>query len=134
MKKRILYIAWAFLYLLCAALGHSADPSATRQTVMTCLSVIFFIPGFWLLIDSFLRRDKKEIKRLFFISLASLAVTLVLLLANLLSVTGSETLGNVLYVMLIWLSSPMICSGYWFLSLFLWAILLFSAITLKKKL
>ena len=134
MKKRILYIAWGFLYLLCAALGHSVDPSPVRQTVMTCLSVIFFVPGFWLLILGWRSRDEKELKRLFFISLASLAVTLVLLLANLLSVTGSETIGNVLYVMLIWLSSPMICSGYWFLSLFLWAILLFSAITLKKKL
>lgn len=134
MKKRILYIAWAFLYLLCAALGHSADPSATRQMVMTGLSVIFFIPGFWLLIHSYLHRDEKELKRLFFISLASLTLTLVMLLANLLSVTGSEALGKALYVLLIWLSSPMICSGYWFMSLFLWAILLFSAITLKKKL
>lgn len=134
MKKRILYIAWGFLYLLCAALGHSADPSPLRQGIMTGFSLIFFVPGFWLLIDSCLRRDKKELNRLFFISLISLSVTLVMLLANLLSVTGSETLGNVLYVMLIWLSSPMICSGYWFGSLFVWAILLFSAITLKKRL
>ena len=134
MKKRILYLAWSFLYLLCAALGHSVNPSPTRQMVMTCLSVIFFIPGFWLLLDSWRCRDKKELRRLFFICLTSLAVTLVMLLANLLSVTGSETLGNVLYVMLIWLSSPMICSGYWFGSLFLWAILLFSTITCKKKL
>ncbi len=134
MKKRILYIAWLFLYLLCAALGHSVNPTAVRQTVMTCLSVIFFVPGFWLLIDSWLRRDKKGIRRLIFICLTSLSVTLVMLLANLLSVTGSETLGNVLFVMLIWLSSPMVCSGYWFLSLFLWAILLFSSITCKKKL
>lgn len=134
MKKRILYIAWGFLYLLCAALGHSADPSPVRQAVMTGFSVIFFIPGFWLLIHSYLRRDEKELKRLFFICLTSLCLTLVMLLANLLSVTGSESLGKVLYVLLIWLSSPMICSGYWFMSLFLWAILLFSAITLKKRL
>ena len=134
MKKRILYIAWAFLYLLCAALGHSVDPSPVRQTVMTGLSVIFFIPGFWLLILGWRSRDEKELKRLFFICLASLTLTLVMLLANLLSVTGSESLGKVLYVLLIWLSSPMICSGYWFGSLFVWAILLFSTITCKKKL
>lgn len=134
MKKRILYITWLWLYLLCAALGHNADPTATQQAAMTCLSVIFFVPGFWLLADGWKRRDKKDLSRLFFISLASLVLTALLLLANLLSVTGSEVLGNVLYVLLIWLSSPMICSGYWFLSLFLWAVLLFSAITCKKKL
>ncbi|MBR3979410.1 MAG: hypothetical protein IKJ94_07300 [Oscillospiraceae bacterium] len=134
MKKRILYIVWLWLYLLCAALGHTASPTATQQAAMTCLSVIFFIPGFWLLIDFCRRRDKKGLSCLFFISLASLALTFLLLLANLLSVTGPEALGNVLYVLLIWLSSPMVCSGYWFLSLFLWAILLFSAITCKKKL
>lgn len=134
MKKRILSITWLWLYLLCAALGHSVNPSPARQTVMTCLSVAFFIPGFWLLADSWRRRDKKDLNRLFIICLTSLGLTFALLLANLLSVTGSEALGNVLYVLLIWLSSPMVCSGYWFLSLFLWAVLLFSAITCKKKL
>ena len=134
MKKRILYIAWGFLYLLCAALGHSAEPSPLRQGIMTGFAALFFVPGFWLLLDSWRSRDTKELRRLIFISVASLALTFVMLLANLLSVTGSETLGKILYVLLIWLSSPMMCSGYWFASLFVWAILLFSAITLKKRL
>ena len=133
MKTRILYGIWLWLYLLCAALGHMKEPTQLQQAGMTALSVIFFVPGFWLLADAWKRKNKTACKVLFYISLGSLALTLCLLLANLLSISGSETLGNVMYVALIWLSSPMICSGYWFLSLFLWATLLFSAITCKKR-
>ena len=134
MKKTILLLIWGWLYLICAALGHATETTAAQQTAMTVLSVIFFIPGFWLLLDGWKRKKKQTCNLIFFISLGSLSLTLVMLLANVLSVTGSEILGNVMYVLLIWLSAPMVCSGYWFLSLFLWAILLFSSILCKKKL
>ena len=134
MKTRIIYGIWLWLYLLCAALGHAQDPTSGQQIAMTCLSVIFFLPGFYLLADGWHRKSKKACQMIFYISLSSLALTLIMLLANLLSVTGSTALGDVMYVMLIWLSAPMICSGYWFLSLFLWAVLLFSAYFCKKKL
>lgn len=134
MKKTILLFIWGWLYLICAALGHATEVTATQQTAMTVMSVLFFIPGFWLLLDGWKQRKKQTCNLVFYISLGSLSLTLVMLLANVLSVTGSETLGNVLYVLLIWLSSPMVCSGYWVLSLFLWATLLFSAIFCKKRL
>ena len=134
MKKRILYIVWLWLYLLCAALGHAKNPTAAQQVGMTSLAVIFFIPGFWLLVDSWKQKDKKTCTALFCISLGSLVLTVVMLLANLLAVTGSQALGDMLYVMLNWLSAPMFCSGYWVLSLFLWAVLLFSASFCKKRL
>ena len=134
MKTRILYGIWLWLYLLCAALGHIQNPTAGQQAALTCLSVIFFVPGFLLLLEGWKQKSKKACRLLFSISLSSLVLTAIMLLANLFSVTGSETLGDVMYVMLIWLSSPMICSGYWFLSLFLWATLLFSANLCKKKL
>lgn len=134
MKKTILLCIWGWLYLICAALGHAKEVTAAQQTAMTVLSVIFFIPGFWLLFDGWKQKKKATCSLVFYISLGSLILTFVMLIANLLSVTGSETLGNVMYEMLIWLSAPMICSGYWILSLFLWAILLFSAIACKKKL
>lgn len=134
MKQTILLLIWGWLYLICAALGHATDITATQQAAMTVLSVIFFLPGFWLLADGWKQKKKKTCQLVFLISLTSLCLTLALLLANLLSVTGSEALGNVLYVLLIWLSAPMICSGYWVLSLFLWATLLFASIFCKKKL
>ena len=59
---------------------------------------------------------------------------MVLLVANFLSALGSVTLGDVLYGMLVIVSSPMVCSGYWVLSLFLWACLLMSSLSQLKKL
>ena len=134
MKKTILLFIWGWLYLICAALGHATDVTAAQQTAMTILSVLFFLPGFLLLLDGWKKKKKGTCNLVFYISLGSLALTLVMLLLNVLSVTGSETLGNVMYELLIWLSSPMICCGYWFLSLFLWASLLFASISCKKKL
>lgn len=134
MKKIILLIIWGWLYLICAALGHATQITQAQQTARTILSVLFFIPGFWLLLDGWKKQEKKTCNLVFYISLGSLCLTLVMLLANLFSVTGSETLGNVMYVMLIWLSSPMVCCGYWALSLFLWASLLFSSVFCKKRL
>ncbi len=133
MKKRILYIVWLVLYLLCAGLGHIHNPDPTQQMGMTALAVLFFIPGFSLLTDSWKQKDKKTCAILFYISLGSLVLTVLMLLVNLLSVTGSQALGDVVYVMLNWLSVPMLCSGYWIISLFLWSVLLFSTITCKKK-
>ena len=133
MKKTILLCLWLWLYLICAALGHATEVTATQQGAMTVLSVLFFIPGFWLLWDGWKQKKKSTCNLIFYISLCSLCLTLVALLLNVFSVTGSETLGNVMHVLLIWLSSPMVCSGYWFLSLFLWAILLFSSIIARKR-
>ena len=134
MKKTILLLIWGWLYLICAALGHATEVTAAQQTAMTILSVIFFIPGFLLLLDGWKQKKKATCNLVFYISLGSLVLTLVMLLLNVMSVTGSETLGNVMYEMLIWLSAPMICSGYWVLSLFLWGVLLFSSIFCKKRL
>ena len=134
MKKTILLFIWGWLYLICAALGHATEVTAAQQAAMTILSILFFIPGFLLLLDGWKQKKKATCNLVFYISLGSLVLTLVMLLANVLSVTGSETLGNVLYELLIWLSAPMICCGHWFLSLFLWASLLFSSILCKKHL
>ena len=64
----------------------------------------------------------------------ALILTAVVLILNFLSATGGEFVGNVLHYLLVIVSSPMICSGYWALSLFLWACLLtLSRKVLKKK-
>lgn len=131
MKRKILYGAWAFFYILCAALGHIADAEGAQSVAMTVLSLVCFVPGFLLLADALKYRCRKEILRLRLISGLSLGLTMAALIANIASTAGSEALGNVLYVILIWVSSPMICSGYWALSLFLWAFI-FCGTFLKK--
>ena len=134
MKKRVLFIVWGWLYLLCAALGHIQSPAGIQAASLTALSVAFFIPGFWLLLDAWKQKDKKTCQLLCHISLTSLVLTVVFLLANIFSATGSKTLGDVLYVFLIWVSAPMVCSQFWVLILFLWSILFFAARACKKKL
>ena len=61
----------------------------------------------------------------------SLGLTLLLLIVNFMTALSSEFLGTVVYGILTVVSAPMICSGYWVLSLFLWACLLM--VSLKKS-
>lgn len=132
MKRKILYGVWAFFYILCAALGHIKNPQGAQAAAMTALALVSFVPGFWLLIDALLEKCRAGLLRVRLISGLSLGLTLVALIANIASTAGSETLGNVLYVILIWVSSPMICSGYWALSLFLWAFLFCGTFLLRE--
>lgn len=133
MKKRILYIVWAYLYALCAGLGHIAQPNGVLAVAMTILSIVFFVPGGILLADALRAKDNKTLVQLRWISALSLGLTLALLVANVLSTLGSELLGSVLYELLILLSVPMVCSRYWVLSLFLWSCLLFATFAARKK-
>ena len=131
MKKNILYGCWLALYALCAGLAHVAEPTARQSTAHTLLSILFFVPAAILLIDALRKKDEKTLLVLRFAAIASLALTLIMLLVNMLSVLSSELVGNILYEMLIFVSVPMICSRHWVISLFLWACLLI--LTLPKK-
>ena len=93
-----------------------------------------FLPPFLLLYLSDRSGDQHCIALVRNLSALSLLVTVVVLVLNFMSAMGGEFLGNVLYYLLVIVSSPMICSGYWALSLFLWACLLtWSRKLLKKK-
>ena len=132
MKPKTLFLLWGGLFALCAALGFVNTASTALQVLKTVLSVAFFIPGALLL---HLSREKghREIALLVRnLSAASLLLTAVLLIANFLSVLAPKLLGDILHSMLIVVSSPMICSGYWVLTLFLWACLMIWAIKLSK--
>ena len=65
------------------------------------------------------------------LSALSLSLTVVLLAVNFLTALRSETLGNAVHTVLVIVSSPMVCSGHWAMSLFLWACLLM--VSLRKK-
>lgn len=132
MKKRLLYVSWAFLYVLCAGLGHITNPTNLQSTALTLLSLIFFIPGVVLFVDALRCKDSPELKRLIFICSVSLGLTMVLLIGNVFSVFGSKLLGDVLFEFLILFSVPMLCSQHWILSMLLWACLLFAALAGKK--
>ena len=60
-------------------------------------------------------------------------MTLLTLVANFLSLGAGDAVGEGLYAVLVIVSSPMICSGYWLLSLFLWACLVVVSMDILKK-
>ena len=126
MKRPILYCLWGFFIIVCGILGNVENPEGFRATAMTLLSLGFFVPPVLLLIDGWKKDDKKMIHAIRYISIASLVLTLGLLIANIAVVGASEQTGNVLYQILIYVSVPMVCSRFYALSIFLWACLLFA--------
>ena len=124
MKKNTLFVLWGGLFILCAGLGFIPEPEGFGRTVLTLLSALFFLPPALLLKNAKETQDSGCAMLIRNLSFLSLVVTVVVLVLNFLFSMASQTVGNWLHFMLIIVSSPMVCSGYWALSLFLWACLL----------
>ena len=133
MNKKVLFALWGGLYILCAALGFIPEPTGFVKGLLTVLSVCFFLPGGLLLLEAGGRKDRQTLKTVRNLAAASLGLTLAALVANFLSLGAASAVGDALYAVLVILSVPMVCSGYWLLSLFLWACLLILSLDLLKK-
>ena len=129
MQKKNLYYLWAGLFILTALLGFITEPNGLLKALMVLSALAFFAPPAILLKQG----DVQDIKLIRNLSLASLIITTVLLVLNVMSVLASEAVGTGLYALLILLSAPMVCSQYWALSLFFWACLLMVSLKLLKK-
>ena len=132
MKPKTLFALWGGLFVLCAALGFVNTASTALQVLMTVLSIAFFLPGALLLRLSKETGNRGIALLVRNLSAASLILTAVLLIANFLSALAPKLLGDILHSMLIVVSAPMICSGYWALSMFLWACLMICAVKALK--
>lgn len=132
MKPKTLFALWGGLFVLCAALGFVNTASTALQVLMTVLSIAFFLPGALLLRLSKETGNREIALLVRNLSAASLILTAVLLIANFLSALAPKLLGDILHSMLIVVSAPMICSGYWALSMFLWACLMICAVKALK--
>ena len=133
MKKQYLFALWGGFFALCATLGFIPDPAGALKVLMTLLSIAFFVPGALLLRLSRQNGDRNTVVLVRNLAAASLALTALLIIANFLSAMASEKLGNILHSVLIIVSSPMVCSQYWALSLFLWACLMIASVNILKK-
>ena len=124
MKQKTLYPVWGLLYILCVVLGFLEQRGGALNIALIIISVGFFVPGALLLIDAYREHDKKALLRLRYISLSSLVLTMVVLAASVASArSGPTVLGDVLHCILALVSAPMLCSGVWVLTIFLWACL-----------
>ena len=124
MNKKLLFILWAGLFVLCAALGFVSDPGAALKILMYLLSFGFFGLGGWILWQAKEQEDHATLMLIRALSAASLVMTMMLLVINFLSVFSALWVGNLLHHMLVIVSAPMFCAPSWATSLFLWACLM----------
>lgn len=138
--NRFLTYSWAFMYVLCAALGTLQGATGIAKAALVLIAVLFFLPPALLLYNGLMAGQKKTVKIIRIISLVSLLLTSVLLavyfvLTLLYAATVASAVAvNLTYYALLAVSAPLFCGQYFFLSLFLWACLLFATFIKPKKL
>lgn len=127
MKEKHLYWIWLCLYILCAGLGMITERNLAGNILLTALSLIFFIPGILLLHKGITKNNIKLLLQVRIVSLVSLALTLSLIVLNIVLVFAGETVGRLLNDLLILVSAPMFCCYLRGISPFLWACLFVSS-------
>ena len=130
---KTLYAIWAVFFALTAVLGFlfPAAEGAPARIALLVTAAVFFLPP-WLI----LRKSRKEGKRFHgwligFLAMASIVLTIVLLVLNLMSAMWSESVGIALNAALVIISAPMVASNFYVLPIFLWGVLLAAAF--KRK-
>ena len=129
MKKKDLYILWAVLFALCAGLGFVREPGEGMKALMFLASAAFFVTPAWLV----WKGDRQDAFMIRNLSLASLVLTAVMVVVNLLSVQSKPLVGDVLFAIMAVVSTPMFCSRFWALSMFCWACLMICGWKKVKK-
>lgn len=133
MKKSTLLALWGACYILCAGLGFLEEPQGATRAALFFSSIAFFVPPAMLLYRGKKRDDTDSVKLVRRLSALSLAATVVLLIASIVTAVGSDELGSVMHILLGLVSVPMFCSNFWVVSLFLWAVLLLASGKKRKK-
>ncbi|MBR3973903.1 MAG: hypothetical protein IKJ99_08130 [Oscillospiraceae bacterium] len=134
MKKSTLFALWGGLFVICAGFGFIAEPKASMKVFLVLLALAFFVPPMILTHRAKAENDRQTLMLIRNLSFLSLVLTVILLIANFLSFAASEVLGNILYALLIVITTPMVCGQYWALSMFLWACMMIAcSADLKKK-
>ncbi|MBQ9168578.1 MAG: hypothetical protein IJX67_09260 [Oscillospiraceae bacterium] len=133
MTKKTLFALWGGMFIICGALGFIPEPEGAVQVLLTMAALACFVPPAALLYAAAKEKDTHTLKLVRNLCALSLLLTLVLLIVNFLTALSSEAVGTVVYYVLVIVSSPMICSGHWAMSLFLWACLLMVSIRELRK-
>jgi hypothetical protein len=129
MKGKYWYLLWASMYVLCLVLGAAGAGGFAALAI----GLLFFLAPAVLLYRA---EDRSPCALLIRnLSAASLGLTALVMVLNVLSVLWPQWLGDALYILLLMVSVPMACGGAGLLSLFCWACLLMVSLkkTRKKK-
>lgn len=130
MKNKTLFTLWGAAFALCAGLGFIPGATGFLRFALMALAVLSFLPPMILIS----RRSPHILRLIRNLSILSLSLTVALIIANFLSFGATRLVGNVLYSLLVIVSSPMVCGQVWALGLFGWSYLLFASIqSLRRK-
>lgn len=124
MKQKGIYLLWLFLYIVCVGLGTIADSILVLELFQGLFAVLFFVPPVLLVLEGLKDGQRKYLVQIRIISIVSLALTLIFMIANIAAVYASEAIGNTLNQIYTLVAAPMHCLPYGFISIFLWACLL----------
>lgn len=133
MRRRTLWLLWGAFYIICAGLGFIPQPRGIVRGMLFALSVLFFVPPALLLYEARKAPDPALLRRLRCICMASLILTLLLLIGNILSAPYGGGTGMAMHILLGLVSAPMYCSNYYAVPLFLWAVVLNVSFMRKKE-
>ena len=133
MNRKFLLALWGGLFVVCAAMGFVPQPGGVLRVLLAVLGLVFFAPPVLLLHRAKAADDRPTALLVRNAAAASLALTMVLLVANVLSLRGSVVLGNVLNAVLAIVSTPMFCGQIWIVTLFCWAFLMIAAAKLARQ-
>ena len=133
MKYKYLYLMWAAMYVLCAVFGFLPEPTGILYWLLFFLSLLFFVPPVWILVEAIRQKNRKQVKAILVLSVTWLALTLVLLVVNFLTVGATQAVGTAMYYLLTALASPMICSQVWVVPMFCFGCLLTASWQFLRK-
>ena len=133
MNKKKWYLIWGILYAVCTGLSCITEPEGVTAGLAVTMALLFFVPPAVLLYWAIPGERWETVRLIRNLSIVSLAGTFVLLILNFMSVGLSDTLGLILYAVLILVSVPMVCMQAWIASLFLWAVFLMVTLKYRKK-
>ena len=130
-KNTVLYIIWAVLYCACVGFSFVGETTVGEKAFLIALSVLFFVPPYWLYVLAKKENNRKTLLVLRLISIIVLALVPILFFLNVLSVNYTATFGLVVFVLFTMFSPPLLTSQTWIIPLFLWAVLMM--LTLPKR-
>ena len=142
LNKYILLALWAGMFILCAVLGYLPPQEGANKWLLIFFALAFFVPPALLVYKSRKEKDGKMLRLVRIVAMVALIATVVMLLVNLLSIAlllvmpedTALIVGDVLYYLLILVSTPMVCGQYWGIGLVGWAALLWSCILVLQSL
>lgn len=124
MKEKLIYLLWLFLYIICVGLGTLEESFLVLQLFQGLFALLFYVPPVLLALEGLKKGKHKYLVQIRILSILSLVLTLVFMIANIASVYADQSVGSTLNQLYILIAAPMHCLPYGFISIFLWAALL----------